>query len=85
MAGWRAWRDSPRDYVPPSGFGFVHRPDFPDRYVRERSDRGWQRCDWCGDEFKLWMTSFENWERLPPPLWSAFLCVPCYRKLARGV
>ena len=63
------------------GLGFVHHTDFPERYVRERDPRGWQVCDICQKNFKLWMTSYQNWEKLPKSFRDSFLCVACYRKL----
>ncbi len=68
---------------PPRGVGFVYHADFPERYVRDKSERGWMYCDACGRQFKLWMTTYQNWERLPRKLWPRVLCTRCYREAVR--
>ena len=70
---------------PPRGVGLVYHGDFPERYVREKSDRGWMYCDVCGRQFKLWMTTYQTWERLPTRrLQRAVLCTRCFREAVEG-
>jgi len=79
---FKVYRDNPIVYTPTPGFGFTYHGDFPERYVRDKSDRGWMYCDLCDRQFKLWVTSYQNWERLPKKLWDATLCTRCYRQEA---
>lgn len=83
MSGFYPYRDSEARKVeyPPKGFGFVYHADFPERFVREKSDRGWMTCDTCDASFKLWMTRYQNWELLPEEIREAFLCTRCFRKI----
>lgn len=69
---------------PPSGCGFVYHSDFPERYVMEKDPRGWDRCDVCTKEYKLWVTNYQNWELLPELVRDAHLCARCFRKISSG-
>ncbi len=81
---FRPYRYSSGTKFPPSGFGFVYHGDFPERYVREKGPRGWDHCDVCAKQYKLWVTNYQNWELLPELVREAHLCTRCFRKIASG-
>lgn len=79
---FKPYRDAASgEKFPPSGVGYVYHGDFPERYVRDKAERGWMQCHACGRDFKMWMTTYQNWELLPCELWDAILCTRCYREM----
>ena len=72
-------------WIPPAGEGFVWHSDFPPRFVRDKVSVGWYRCDGCGKEFKLWITDYRDWQKLPRAMHKdTVLCTPCFRKAVRS-
>src|SRR5277367_2918582 len=52
-------------WIPPAATGFVRHNDFPPRFVRDKVSVGWYTCDSCGKQFKLWITDYSVWQKLP--------------------
>ena len=55
----------------------------PERLVVAYTSKGWNRCELCGREHRIWITDDAMWKRLPRRLRSARLCTRCYRAEAR--
>jgi hypothetical protein len=52
--------------------------DWPVRLERSRGG-GNYRCDFCGLDFKQWLTIDPEYRRMPDTLWGAVICLGCYR------
>lgn len=58
----------------------AHRPL---RFVVCNIDTGWNVCEMCGREHRVWVTTDADWKRLPVRQRRKHLCTYCFRRLAR--
>lgn len=68
-------------YRPTPGSGMERADNWPPRWVRSASPRGWQDCDRCARQYKMWMTDTELWLLLPGRWRWRFLCTRCFRQM----
>lgn len=78
----------PFDGRPPSRLErTIHRwhADWPPRYVVSLPcETGWNACELCGREHRIWLTDDMHWVlELPEWMRGLRLCVGCFRKHAR--
>ena len=57
--------------------------NWPERLVVVRTPKGWNECELCGREHRIWIVEDKVWDKLLRRLRSARLCVKCYRREAR--
>jgi hypothetical protein len=62
----------------------IHRRvgNWPERLVVVKTPKGWERCDLCDQEHRIWIVEDGAWDKLPPRLRTKRLCVKCYRREA---
>jgi hypothetical protein len=60
----------------------LHRfePDWPPRFVVQNTDVGWNVCELCEKDHRLWMTDDSIWKRLPKKLRGLRICTKCFRE-----
>jgi len=63
----------------------IHRRvgNWPERLVVVKTPKGWNVCELCCREHRIWVVEDDVWKKLPRRLRSARLCVKCYRREAR--
>ena len=68
------------------GGGPIHRWERrtrPTRLVVCGTPKGWNECERCWREHRIWLVDDAVWRRVPRRWRRARLCVGCYRALAR--
>jgi len=70
-------------FVLPLAASPIHRvvETFPRRIVATRVSTGWNVCDLCLREFRVWMTEDRVWRRLPVRFRGTLMCTRCFRKI----
>jgi hypothetical protein len=54
---------------------------FPRRIVVARVSHGWNVCNLCLREHRVWMTEDSTWRRLPRRFRKELMCTHCFRKI----
>lgn len=54
----------------------------PDRFVVCNIDVGWNACELCVREHRVWMTADRTWNRLPVRHRNKRLCTRCFRRVS---
>lgn len=64
----------------------IHRLDgrlWPLRYVVANCDKGWNHCDACRRQHRVWIADDRTWRLLPVATQGLRLCVACFRYFAK--